>query len=128
MAKTDKKITGDLGEKKVCKFLKHNKYKIICRNYRTNFGEIDIIAENDCYRIFVEVKTRGINSQYAPALAVTKDKQKKIMKSAYMYLKNFPTDKKLRFDVAEVIHNNNKVISINYIKNGFSQGGNYAVF
>jgi putative endonuclease len=125
---TNKKITGDIGEKKVCKYLKKNGCKILDRNYRTNFGEIDIVAECNGYILFVEVKTRGINSRYSPALAVTPDKQMKIMRTAHFYLREHSCHKKIRFDIAEVIHSNNKVININYIKNAFSQGGQYAAF
>ena len=70
------KDIGDIGEKYVAKFLKKNKYKILERNYRKNYGEIDIIAANQEYIIFVEVKTRHKNSMTQPADAVDKRKQR----------------------------------------------------
>ncbi len=128
MAKTEKQIIGDLGEKKSCKYLKKQKYKIVCRNYKTKFGEIDIVAEKDNYIIFVEVKTRKEGCIVPPKMSVTKAKQQRLFKTAIIYLKEYPAKKNIRFDVIEVIHKNKKVISINHIKNAFMQGGSYARF
>ena len=122
------KITGQCGEDFAARFLVKNKYKIIERNHRNKMGEIDIIATKDEDLVFVEVKTRKENSLYAPVLAVTKQKQNKLMKTAYVYLKEYPTNKNIRFDIIEVIHNSKKVISINHIKNAFMQGGSYGSF
>ena len=58
-----KKLLGRVGEKKACAFLKDNGYKILETNYRTPFGEIDIIVEIDKITVFVEVKTRS-NENY----------------------------------------------------------------
>ena len=50
------------------------------------------------------------------------------MKTAYIYLKEYPTNKNIRFDIIEVIHNSKKVVSINHIKNAFMQGDSYGSF
>lgn len=128
MAETNKRKIGNIGEKYSCKFLKKQKYKIITTNYNTKFGEIDIVAEKDNYIIFVEVKTRKEGGMYTPSLAVTRSKQEKIFKTAYLYLKEYPQNKNIRFDVMEVIHQNKKVVKINHIKNAFCQGGSYGRF
>ena len=52
------KQTGDKGEAYAAKYLKKHKYKIIARNYKKPYGEIDIIAENKEVIAFVEVKKR----------------------------------------------------------------------
>ncbi|MCD8001639.1 MAG: YraN family protein [Oscillospiraceae bacterium] len=54
----DKKLLGRWGEEQAAVFLKRKKYKITGLNYRCRFGEIDIIAENARYVVFVEVKLR----------------------------------------------------------------------
>ncbi|PIW74862.1 MAG: YraN family protein, partial [Candidatus Portnoybacteria bacterium CG_4_8_14_3_um_filter_44_15] len=54
---SEKRKTGDLGEGIAAKYLENNGYKIIERNYRKNWGEIDIVARKDDCLIFVEVKT-----------------------------------------------------------------------
>ena len=128
MEKSKNKTIGDFGEKQAQKYLRKNKYKIICTNYRQKYGEIDIIAEKDNYVVFVEVKTRDENCRYAPAYAVTKTKQTKLMKTAYIYLKEYPTNKNIRFDIIEIIYSGKKVNNINHIKNAFIQGGTYGSF
>ena len=101
MSKT-KKI-GDFGESFACRTLKSKGYKILCRNYRQTVGEIDIIAENEECIAFVEVKTRGENYLFEPVFAVTKEKQRKIIKTARIYLLKNETTKQPRFDVFEVV-------------------------
>lgn len=124
------KDIGDIGEKYVAKFLKKNKYKILERNYRKNYGEIDIIAANQEYIIFVEVKTRHKNSMTQPADAVDKRKQRKIIKTAITYLMENNIEKYVRFDVCEVFVDKQtlKLIDINYIENAFEQEGEYASY
>lgn len=128
MPKTSKQEIGILGEDYVCRYLKKNKYKILSRNFKTKFGEIDIIAGNDEYITFVEVKTRSVNYKYRPVYAVNKQKQLRIIRTAFLYLKKFPTDKFRRFDVVEVFHNNGKVVDMKYIRSAFMQGGDYGAF
>ena len=55
-------MLGKRGEKVAARFLKRKGCKIVQRNYRCNFGEIDLIAANGEYLVFVEVKTRSDNS------------------------------------------------------------------
>ena len=57
MAKTAKRIKGDIGEEVVCKYLEKNGYRIVERNYLRPWGEIDIIAERPSLLSFIEVKT-----------------------------------------------------------------------
>lgn len=124
------KDIGDIGEEYVAKFLRKKKYKILERNYRKNYGEVDIIASNKEYIIFVEVKTRHIESMTQPVDAVDKQKQRKIIKTAAAYLLENDTDKYARFDVCEVYIDSKtlKVININYIENAFIQEGGYAPY
>ena len=101
MSKT--KRIGDFGESFACRKLKAKGYKILCRNYRRTVGEIDIIAENEECIVFVEVKTRGENYLFEPVFAVTKDKQRKIIKTAQIYLLKNGITKQPRFDIFEVV-------------------------
>ncbi len=111
---------GTLGENSVVKHLKKHKYKIVDRNYTSRFGEIDIIAKNKEFLLFVEVKTRKENSLVSGASAVDVAKQQKITLTAQDYLIKNETDLQPRFDVAEVIYaQNNKNPKINYIENAF---------
>lgn len=122
---------GKIGEDYTVKFLKRNKYKILERNMRNKYSEIDIIAENTEYIIFVEVKTRTGEGSPRPADAVNIKKQQIILKAAKYYLTySNQSNRQPRFDVAEVFltEDKNKPYKINYIENAFSQGGSYAVF
>lgn len=124
------KETGDKGEEYAVKYLKKNKYKILERNYRKRYGEIDIIAENDGYIAFVEVKTRHQNSMTLPVEAVDRKKQQRLIKTAYTFLSERVSDKMCRFDVCEVYVDSNtlKLIKINYIENAFEQESNYETY
>jgi putative endonuclease len=124
-----KKILGDKGERKVAEYLKKHKYKIVARNYSCKLGEIDIIAENKEYIVFVEVKTRAEGQMFEAREAVNYSKQQKIIKTATFYLGSQGFDKQPRFDVAEVIVDTKGKMQVNYFENAFWQEKNgYAVF
>ena len=93
---------GKIGEEMVADFLKSKGYIITAMNYHSKFGEIDIIAESREYILFIEVKTRKKGSMTTPAEAVNKDKQKKIVLTAYNFLSKLRANINFRFDVAEV--------------------------
>ncbi len=121
MIKFTKKETGDIGENYAVKYLKKKGCKIIERNYRKKFGEIDIIAKNKKYFLFVEVKTRHTNPYTQPYEAVDYHKQRKIIKTSSMYLAENEIEAFCRFDVCEVFVDENtlKLDHINYIENAF---------
>ena len=96
------KITGQCGEDAATEFLKRKKYKIIERNYKNKFGEIDIIAKTKTDLVFVEVKTRSSEKFGTPAEAVTYYKKQKIVNTAQYYLYKNPTDLNISFDIVEV--------------------------
>lgn len=109
---------------KICKnYLIDNGYNILETNYYSRYGEIDIIAINQKYLAFVEVKARKKTSLTRALEAVDKKKMIKIIKTAYQFLSEKNLDLQPRFDVCEVYflkQNNIKVNKINYIKNAFS--------
>ncbi|MBQ9742679.1 MAG: YraN family protein [Ruminococcus sp.] len=121
---------GSLGEDYVEKYLRKKKFRILNRNMRNKYSEIDIIAENKEYIVFVEVKSRTGEYELRPVDAVSNAKQKKIMLAAFCYIHENNISKQPRFDVAEVFLDKNtfKPYKVNYIENAFSQGGDYAVF
>ena len=100
---------------------------IVKRNYCIRGGEIDIIATNDEIIAFVEVKTRKKGSMVSGLEAVNDRKKSLIIKTATDYCSKNPMDLQLRFDVAEVIVENNRVEKINYISNAFDATG-YDIF
>lgn len=111
-----KKLLGGKGELTVETYLKKKGYKILEKNYRTNFGEADLIASFGELLVFVEVKTRSSYKYGSPAEAVGFYKQNRYIKLAEYYVLKNPKyrDKCVRFDVAEVFGG-----EINYIENAF---------
>lgn len=109
---------GKTGETIAANFLIDKDYYILERNFRNRTGEIDIIALKGDTLIFIEVKTRtSINYGYAYE-AVNKKKQKKIIKTAFYYIKfNRMKGYQLRFDIIEVYLG--KTNKINHIENAF---------
>ena len=90
---------GNIGEEAAVQALKKRGYKIIERNYRTKMGEIDIIAKDGEYTVFVEVRLRKSNAFGSPADTIDERKQQKIIKAAQMYaVKNDIYDTPMRFD------------------------------
>ena len=127
--KSDMKNTteiGRYGENLVAQFLKSKKYKIIEQNYHSSHNEIDIIAENKQYIVFVEVKTRTIvsNSKFeyeTAASAVTYTKQRRILAAAQTYLNVHPSKKTPRLDVIEVyLSQSGEVLEINHMEDAFT--------
>lgn len=95
--------TGYFGERVAEAFLKRKGYKTLVRNYETEYGEIDLVCRHDKTLVFVEVKARGENAVERPATAVTSEKQKKMIKTAKIYLSELADDKiPARFDIVEV--------------------------
>ncbi len=94
--------TGAEGEKRVANFLRKKGFAITNRNFQSKYGEIDIIAENDEYILFVEVKTRKENSLVSGVEAVDAFKQRRIILTANDYIVKTECQKQPRFDIAQV--------------------------
>ena len=101
-----KKQIGMRGEELAAEYLVSNGYTITARNLHVSHDEIDIIAEDEGYIVFTEVKTRAqtaSNKRYGrPATAVNYTKRQKLIRSAEEYLRENPTQKQPRIDVIEV--------------------------
>ena len=95
---------------------------MVAAGWRCRFGEIDLIAENDKYIIFTEVKLRK-SAAFAPARAfVDRGKQERVRTAAQLYLLEHPTALQPRFDVAEVYApagTATREPEINYIEDAF---------
>lgn len=94
-------------------------YEILDRNYRSSWGEIDIIARQRDVLAFVEVKTRHSLKFGRPAAAVTREKQIRLRKTAWCYLRENQVFRyRSRFDIIEILDLYGK-ISLNHLKNCF---------
>ncbi len=102
MTQTSKTL-GEAGEENAERFLKKRRYRILCRNYRCAFGEIDIVAQQGRVIAFVEVKTRRSAAYGAPQDAVLPHKQRKISRVAQEFIQRHRLeDRDARFDVVAV--------------------------
>ena len=106
---TNKEI-GAWGEKVAVNYLKTHNVKIIDRNIKTNYGEIDILGKKDGVLIFFEVKTRLTEIFGYPEVAVNYKKQEHMKNSALDFIQsNQDIDMDWRIDVIAVnIDNKNK--------------------
>ena len=118
---------GRIGEDAAVKYLKKNGYKIIERNIHVSHNELDIIARNKEFLVFVEVKARSTDKSLSyqfgtPASAVTYSKKQRTLEAARAFLSSGRFDSlQPRFDVIEVHldKTDKKVLHINHILNAF---------
>lgn len=118
-----KRQTGNAGEDAVCALLEQRGAGILCRNFTVRGGEIDIIAKQGEFLLFVEVKTRRPGALVSGAAAVNARKQALIVRTAEQYLLKNPCDLQPRFDVAEVEYSGSFVRHIEYLENAFDATG-----
>lgn len=95
-------LTGPWGEALAAEYLRKKKYTVLGCNYRTRYGEIDIIAQNRTYLVFVEVKLRKTARFGEAREFVGAAKQARIKAAATSWLQEFPNKRQPRFDVIEI--------------------------
>lgn len=113
---------GAWGEEKAARFLQQQGYAVVARNFHSRFGEIDLIAENDEYLVFVEVRLRKSTRYGTPEETVDARKQQKLQLIAEYFLQKWPTDKQPRFDVVALYAKDGmetKPLPVRHIKNAF---------
>lgn len=103
--RVNRRETGSRYEEAAAAFLKEQGYEILERNYRDRRGEIDIIARDGRYFVFVEVKYRKSTHHGYPEEAVHTGKQEKIRRTAayYLYTHRLGEETPCRFDVVSVM-------------------------
>ena len=110
---------GRAGEDAAAAWLRRAGYRILDRNYRCPFGEIDIVAAKDDVVAFCEVKTRGTDRFGIPAEAVTPRKQARLRRLAARWLREHTcTRAEIRLDVVSVIARDGRV-DITHIPGAF---------
>lgn len=94
---------GQLGETLAAQYLERQGCTVLMRNFRTRYGELDIVAEQAGYLIFAEVKLRKSTRYGTPGEAVTAAKQRKLILAAEEWMQRYPHDGQPRFDVIEML-------------------------
>ena len=135
MPKTKKQLVGNFGEEIAVKFLLENGYTVKERNIHLSHNELDIVAEDENFIVFIEVKTRsysndeGTSDYGTPGMAVDRKKRDDTVKASRAYLAKHRTKKQPRIDVIEVYlkqsENTDKptIIKVNHIRNAFGANG-----
>jgi putative endonuclease len=95
---------GKWGEGVAAQYLEAQGYKVLQKNVRTPYGEIDLIAQNGQTIVFVEVKTRTSNTFGLPEISVNNRKIRHLVDGAQSYIQLFQgTDMEWRVDVIAIV-------------------------
>ena len=99
-----RQILGKRGEAEAERVLKKDGYRIVERNYRCRYGEIDLIAIDGETLVFIEVKTRSNKEFGSPAEAVDLRKQGRIVRASMDYLTQVwrGSEPRARYDVVSI--------------------------
>ncbi|MBQ8802708.1 MAG: YraN family protein [Tyzzerella sp.] len=107
----NKRATGADYEKKAAAYLESKGYEILEFNFHCRMGEIDLVAKDGEYLVFVEVKYRDSEKKGHPLEAVSAQKQRTISKCAMYYMtKNGLSYMPVRFDVVGILGNDIQLI------------------
>ncbi len=111
---------GDSAENLAAAFLRRQGLKIVARNYRCRFGEIDLIVESGATLVFVEVRARKSEDFGGPAESITAAKRRRLVAAARHYLAAAGRDCPSRFDVVLL---RGEQPEIEWIANAFGEDG-----
>ena len=116
MQKKNRRRLGGEKERFVCGWLEQRGYRILERNFRCRTGEIDIVAWEGGYLVFIEVKYRASGAHGFPQEAVDWRKQRAVSRTALYFLscRHYAQTTPVRFDVAAVSDE-----AVTLIKNAF---------
>lgn len=112
--------TGDWGEDLALRHLAARGYTLVERNYRTRYGELDLILRSGGTLVFVEVKLRRGREFGDPVEAVTQRKRAAVRSMAEQYLaEREPDFEELRFDVVGILASRSGQPTIRHIQDAF---------
>lgn len=116
----EKKKAGQKAEELAARHLASKGYVLLERNYRTKWGEIDLICRKDSVLVFVEVRSKSTDRFGEPEESITLAKINKIRKTAFAYLQKEGLGfcRHFRFDVITVVNKEGKIL-INHLESAF---------
>jgi putative endonuclease len=113
--------TGQRAEDRALEYLTRHGLKLIERNYRSRYGEIDLIMEDQRTIVFVEVRFRR-GSRFGGALeSVDRRKQAKLLVTAARFLQDQHINRPTRFDVA-ALSPSKEGFTVEWVKDAFRAG------
>ena len=111
---------GRKGERAAARFLRGQGYRILCRNIRYRYGELDLIAIRDNVVAFVEVRTRRTGSHADIYRSVNRAKQQRLYRAACSVTKRYRlSNHHLRFDIITILWPEGKRPEIQHHQNAF---------
>ena len=109
---------GRMGESLAGVFLKNKGYTILERNWRTPYGEIDLVASHTGSVVFVEVKTRSTSTLGPPEISITPRKAEHMRNAAEFYIQHHPeTTVDWRIDLVTIQLQSNTPAIIDHFEN-----------
>ena len=102
MGKQANKITGNKGESLACEYLQQKGFEILQRNYRSKWGEVDIVAKINQIMVFVEVKTKTSDRYGEPWEMVNHWKVGQVKRMGEMWCREYGWEGRVRVDVVGV--------------------------
>jgi putative endonuclease len=114
---------GRVGERLAREHLERLGFRVVASNYRTRFGELDLIVCDDTRLVFVEVKTRRAGALESCVQAVTPQKRQRVRRMAAAWLveaTDRPRSRELRFDVVGVtVDRHSRLVRLDHIEAAF---------
>jgi putative endonuclease len=115
-----KSLLGRAAESRAEAFLKSHGLKLVARNWRCRFGEVDLVMQDGATLVFIEVRLRSRSDFGGAAASVTHAKQKKLLATARQYLARLPAIPPCRFDVIAMT---DKAAEPEWLQNAFDDVG-----
>lgn len=123
MSKKSTREIGTEGEKMAAAYLESKGYTILEFNYFFEHSEVDIVAYDESYIIFVEVKKRKNTDFGDPADFITEEKKQHVYKAAEAWLYERKMDgSPVRFDVVTIVQEQNEAPDIRHFEHAFRPG------
>lgn len=128
MATDQRRRHGEIGERIAEEHLEHRGYSIVARNFRTRYGELDLIAADDRALVFCEVKTRIAGTRAGPdgpLDAIGTRKRERLRRMAAQWLAESPGGERpnraeLRFDAIGVkLSPAGQLLALEHLENAF---------
>ena len=117
------KALGRRGEELAAAHFERLGYRILARNHRTRFGELDLVVANDRTLVFVEVKTRRAGAAASPWDRLDEHKQQQVRRMAAAFLSEVadrPHGLELRFDAVGVVFDaRGRMVRLDHLEGAF---------
>ncbi len=116
---------GSAAEEAAARALERGGYRVVDRNVRFRFGELDLVCEHRGVLVFVEVKARRAREHGHPLEAITLGKQRQLTRLAEAYLQRLSRAPPCRFDAVSVdLDSTGRAVSVQVVRDAFQPHGN----